>query len=499
MAPIFWDVIQYHRLLQIMLILGIGGSLQAGFQGSMITYASVHIKEFINETWLERFGHSVHPATLTLLWPLMVSIFGLGGLLGAMSSGCLAAKYGKKKCFLGSNMLMLAGAFLLVFSKMARSIEVILMGRFLCGISTGVCILLHPQYLGEVSPKKLRGFTNSTASVFWCLGKVLGQVMGQRELLGSETLWPLLLAFSGMTALVPLLTLPFFPESPPHLLLHKGDEEGCVKAMKTFWGEGSHQAELDDLQEERAALKSTQSKSVLELVKEPSLRWQLYMLLVLVVTTQLSGIQAIYSYTFEVLQTAGFHLESIPYLALGVSLCELLSAVLCSFIIERYGRKVLLWAGYALMGTVLAVITLALSLQPWFSWMPYCILSLIFCFVFFFGMGPAGATASVRVEIFDQSSRASAFVIGGVLNWAGVFVLGMVFPLIVENFRHFSFLIFMGALYTSGFLIYFFLPETKKKSILEIREEFDKLNFKKKQIPVLETKLTEDHEFCTKL
>ncbi|XP_063172002.1 solute carrier family 2, facilitated glucose transporter member 11-like isoform X2 [Candoia aspera] len=483
----------------MILILGIGGSLQVGFQGSMITYTSVHIKEFINETWLERFGHSVHPATLTFLWSSMVSIFGLGGLLGAMSSGCLAARYGKKNCFLGSNVLLLASAFLSGFSKMARSVELILMGRFLCGVSTGVCVLLHPQYLGEVSPRKLRGFTNSTASVFWSLGKVLGQVMGQRELLGSETLWPLLLAFSGVTALVPLLSLPFFPESPPHLFLHKGDEEGCVKAMKAFWGEGVHQAELDDLRKERVALKSAQHKSVLELVKEPSLRWQLYMLLVLVVTTQLSGIQAIYSYTFEVLQTAGFHLNLIPYLALGVSLCELLSTVLCSFIIERSGRKVLLWAGYALMGTMLAVITLALSLQPWFSWMPYCSLSLIFCFVFVFGMGPAGATASVRMEIFDQSSRASAFVIGGVLSWAGVFVIGMVFPLIVENFRHFSFLIFMGALYTSGFLIYFFLPETKRKSILEIQEEFEKLNFKKKQIPVLETQLTKDHEFCTKL
>ncbi|XP_034294464.1 solute carrier family 2, facilitated glucose transporter member 11-like isoform X1 [Pantherophis guttatus] len=499
MALIFWDVIQYQRLLLMVVILGIGGSLQVGFQGSMITYASMHIKEFINETWLERFGHSVRPSTLTLLWSSVVSIFGLGGLLGSMSSGCLAAKYGKKKCFWGSSVLMVASAFLLGFSKMARSVELILVGRFLCGISTGVCILLHPQYLGEVSPKKLRGFTTSTASMFWCLGKVLGQVMGLRELLGSGALWPMLLAFSGTAALVPLLTLPFFPESPPYLLLHKGDEEGCVKAMKTFWGEEPHRAELDDLRKEQAALNIAQSKSFLEVVKEPSLRWQLYMLLVLAVTTQLSGIQAIYSYTFEVLQTAGFHLEQIPYLALGVSLCEFFSTVLCSFIIERFGRKVLLWAGYALMGTMLAGITLALSLQPWFSWMPYCCLSLIFCFVFVFGMGPAGATVSLRMEIFDQSSRAPAFAISGTLSWVGVFVIGMVFPLMMENFRQFSFLIFMGSLYTSGFIIYFFLPETKKKSILEIREEFDKLNFKKKQIPVLEAKLTKDHELCTKL
>lgn len=63
--------------------------------------------------------------------------------------------------------------------------------------------------------------------------------------------------------------------------------------MKTFWGKEPHRADLDDLQKEQAALNSTQSKSLLELVKEPSLRWQLYMLLVLAVATQLSGIQAV--------------------------------------------------------------------------------------------------------------------------------------------------------------------------------------------------------------
>ncbi|XP_062999972.1 solute carrier family 2, facilitated glucose transporter member 11-like isoform X2 [Elgaria multicarinata webbii] len=403
-----------------------------------------------------------------------------------------------KRCLLGNNVLMLASAFLVGFSKVAKSFELILAGRFLCGISTGMAIPLHPQYLGEVSPKKLRGFAGSTASLFWSLGKVLGQVLGQRELLGSASLWPLLMAFSGFAALVQLLTLPFFPESPPHLFLHKGDEEGCLKAMKTLWGEGSHQAELEDLRKEQAAIQSSRSKSVLELLKEPSLRWQLYVLVLLVVSGQLSGIQAIYFYMFEVLHTAGLDNNEIPYLSLGVSLSELFSALLCSFLIERAGRRVLLWGGYGLMATVLAAITLTFSLQPWFSWMPYCSLTLIFCLVIFFGMGPAGATASVRMEIFDQSSRSSAFVISSVLNWVGVFVIGMAFPFIVESLRQFSFLVFMGVLYMAGFLTYFFLPETKEKSILEIREEFDKLNFKKKPL-VLETSHIEGRTFCTKL
>ncbi|XP_062999974.1 solute carrier family 2, facilitated glucose transporter member 11-like isoform X4 [Elgaria multicarinata webbii] len=404
-AAFLWDLIQYQRLLLMMLVLGIGGSLQLGFQGSMIPFTSLHVKTFINDTWLERSGHPVHPETLTLLWSLIVSIFGLGGLLGSMASGHLTAKYGKKRCLLGNNVLMLASAFLVGFSKVAKSFELILAGRFLCGIST---------------------------------------------------------------------------------------------AMKTLWGEGSHQAELEDLRKEQAAIQSSRSKSVLELLKEPSLRWQLYVLVLLVVSGQLSGIQAIYFYMFEVLHTAGLDNNEIPYLSLGVSLSELFSALLCSFLIERAGRRVLLWGGYGLMATVLAAITLTFSLQPWFSWMPYCSLTLIFCLVIFFGMGPAGATASVRMEIFDQSSRSSAFVISSVLNWVGVFVIGMAFPFIVESLRQFSFLVFMGVLYMAGFLTYFFLPETKEKSILEIREEFDKLNFKKKPL-VLETSHIEGRTFCTKL
>lgn len=139
----------------------------------------------------------------------------------------------------------------------------------------GLCVPLHHQYVGEISPRKLRGFANSTSSFFWTLGKAIGQISGQRynaieyphnsfldpfhllllpllfhpflsllkadamnsdthflparELLGSQSLWPLLMVSCGLPALVQLVTLPFFPESPPYLLMQKGDQEGCKK------------------------------------------------------------------------------------------------------------------------------------------------------------------------------------------------------------------------------------------------------------------------------
>ncbi|RMC06023.1 hypothetical protein DUI87_17568 [Hirundo rustica rustica] len=454
------ECVQYQGLFRMIIVLGIGGTFQIGFQISTITYMSQHVKAFINETWLERYGYPIQQDNLLFLWSITVSIFGIGGLLGSSGSRYLTVKFGKKKCLLCTNVLMLLAASIMGCSKISQSFEMILIGRFMCGVSAGLCVPLHHQYVGEISPRKLRGFANSTSSFFWSLGKAIGQISGQRELLGSQSLWPVLMASCGVPALVQLVTLPFFPESPPYLLMHKGDQEGCKKAIRQLWGEGQHQAEIDDIMKEKATMKNTKILSVLELVKEPAFRWQLYMIVILTATIQLCGINAIYFYTFEVLQAAGFDEKMASYMTLSIGLSELVAAVVCvshitrgvghtllsstdtevisvlqSSIIERLGRKTLLRGGYWTMGSLLAAITVTLSLQDWYFWMPYCSLGLIILFTVVFALGPAGASVSTRVEIFKLSCRPPAFVISAVLNWLGVFVVGTSFPFIVVQFR----------------------------------------------------------------
>ncbi|NXR57997.1 GTR7 protein, partial [Rhadina sibilatrix] len=192
-------------------------------------------------------------------------------------------------------------------------------------------------------------------------------------------LWPWLLASSGLSALLQLVTLPFFPDSPSYLLIQKGNEEACRKAIRKLWGEGDHQAEIDDIMKEKGAMASTKTLRVLEVIKERSLRWQLYILMTVMTTLQLCGINAVESKFEEYL---------IPYVSLGVGLCECLSSILCSTLIDRFGRKVLLWGGYLLMSSVLALLTMTLSLQHRFFWMHYFSVILIFLFVVFYGIGP---------------------------------------------------------------------------------------------------------------
>uniref|UniRef100_A0A663E537 Major facilitator superfamily (MFS) profile domain-containing protein n=1 Tax=Aquila chrysaetos chrysaetos TaxID=223781 RepID=A0A663E537_AQUCH len=409
---IFASQVQFRGLFQMILVLGIGGSFPYGFHISVINYPSVHIRKFINETWIERHGSPLHPETIMLLWSFIVSVYGIGGFLGSICCGYLTTKYRKKKCQMCTNLIMLVAALFMAFSKTAKSFEMILVGRFLYGIGTGFSLNIHPQYVGEISPKKLRGFTNSTVAVFLTLGKLTGQVIGLREILGSEALWPWLLASSGLSALVQLVTLPFFPDSPSYLLIQKGNEEACRKAIRKLWGEGDHQAEIDDIMKEKVTMTSTKTLRVLEVIKERSLRWQLYILMTVMTTLHAFPlcIFQIYFYSFEVFHTAKFEEYLIPYVSLGVGLCECLSSILYSYI-------------------------------------PYSV-----------------------SHFFLQ-----------------------------DNLGPFCFLIFLGILALSAIFIYLYLPETKGKSIMEIKAEFNKLNFGKKETSVTENSFPKEQLFCTKL
>ncbi|XP_053109339.1 solute carrier family 2, facilitated glucose transporter member 11-like [Hemicordylus capensis] len=492
------DLVLYRRVLQMSIILGLGGTFLFGFQVSMINYTSPYIKKFINETWLERYNAPIDEESLTLLWSFIVSAFGIGGLIGTFLSGYLPAKYGKKNCLIFCSVLMLATAVIMSTSKMAKSFEMILLGRLLYGLNAGLGCCIQGQYLGEISPKHLRGLTNVTVGVLANLGKFLGQLSGLRELLGTESLWPILLATSGATGLVLLFTVPFFPETPPYLLIQKGDLEGCLKALNQLWGEGDHKAEVDDMLKEQASIKKAKIMNVLELLKDHSMRHQLCLLIVVGTTLSLSGVNAIYFYSSDVFYTSGLDPERISYVALGAGACELCSILICLFTIEHFGRrKMLLW-GYGLMMLVLALLTATLSLQHHFFWMPYCNVALIFLFIIIFGSGPAGVTFPVIVELFTQSSRPAALVISMGLHWTGLNLIGMFFPYVVNHLGTFCFLIFMGYIAVSWVLIFWFLPETKGKSLMEIQGEFNQLKMGKKKDTAIE-KNSPEELMCTRL
>ncbi|KAL7406916.1 hypothetical protein ABVT39_000107 [Epinephelus coioides] len=474
--------LQYWRLYLLSLVLGIGGSFQYGIQVSVIASPAMHVQSFVNDTWLSRYGAPVDDSTNQLIWSFIVAVLSLGAWAGAIHSGSLPVTYGRKKALLINNVVVFVAALLMIFSRMAKSFEMILLGRFLYGYNVGLGLSVHLMYLGESSPKKVRGLLTLTSSIFIAFGKITGQIIGIKEMMGTEDMWPYLLATSGVPAILQFVMLLFFPEAPRHLYIDKGDIEGSKKALQWLWQEDDVKQELDDMQQERDSTQGEKAKTVRDVLCSRCVRWQLLTLIIPCAGVQFCGINALYFYAFDIFRESGVPEDKMHYLAIGFGATELITVSLCSFLIDRAGRKKLMGYGYLLMGVTMIVLTVTLSIKNLTSWIPYVNIGLIFCIICIFGLGPSGVSMALPADLFLQAWRPSAFVISGSINWLCMFLVGMLFGYIVDGLGQFCFLIFVAYSISSAAFLLYFVPETKGKTMVEIMEDFNKLNYKNKGI-----------------
>ncbi|XDA85569.1 hypothetical protein R6Z07F_015346 [Ovis aries] len=468
---------QGRVLLLTICAAGIGGTFQFGYNLSIINAPTLHIQEFTNETWQTRTGQPLPDHLVLLVWSLIVSLYPLGGLLGALLAGPLAVTLGRKKSLLVNNAFVLAAAALFGFSRRAGSFEMIMLGRLLVGISAGVGMNVQPMYLGESAPKELRGAVAMTSAIFTAVGLVMGQVVGLRELLGGPQAWPLLLASCLVPGALQLASLPLLPESPRYLLIDCGDPAACRAALQRLRGPADLAGELAELEQERAACRGGRARRPWELFRERALRRQVASLVVLGGAMELCGNDAMYAYASAVFSQAGIPQDKIQYAAIGTGGCELLATLLSCLAIERAGRRVLLTGGYGLMTCWGSVFTVALCLQGSFSWTPYLAMACIFAFILSFGIGPAGVTGILATELFDQMARPAAYMVCGALMWTMLFLVGLVFPFLVEGLSHFIYVPFLCVCVCAALYSGIFLPETRGKSFVEISEELHRLNF----------------------
>uniref|UniRef100_UPI00398F786F solute carrier family 2, facilitated glucose transporter member 11-like isoform X2 n=1 Tax=Pristiophorus japonicus TaxID=55135 RepID=UPI00398F786F len=471
-------LLQSRGLLLTIFAASIGGTFQYGFNLTIINAPTTYIQKFINETWTKHYGTQLESGVITLLWSITVATYFVGGLVGALIAGPMAITCGRRNSLLLSNIFVLVGALLMGLSRTAESFEMIIIGRFFSGINSGVGININPMYLGECAPKKIRGLVALSFAPFTAAGLVVGQTIGLREILGSEELWPLLLASCAVPALIQLITLPWCPESPRYLLIDRENKDLCIKALRRLRGEVDLTAEIDEMLKEQTAVKGQRAKRLWDLFRDVSVQWQLIITFVLGSAIQLCGNDATYSYAVYVFRTAGIPNEKIQYATIGTGCSEFITALTSNLFVERIGRRMLLLGGYSSMVVCGILFTISLTLQDKITWMPFLSMACIFASILSFGIGPAGVTGIIPMEIFDQTARPAAYMINGSLFWITLIIVGMTFPFIVGGLGSFCYVPFLSFSFLAALFIGFFLPETKGKTFLEISHEFYERNFK---------------------
>ncbi|XP_029357092.1 solute carrier family 2, facilitated glucose transporter member 1 isoform X2 [Echeneis naucrates] len=456
------------------LLLSVGtaviGSLQFGYNTGVINAPQKVIEGFINDTWRDRYETPITKNSLTAIWSLSVSIFSVGGILGSFSVGLFVNTLGRKNSMLMANILAFAASALMGFSKMASSWEMLIIGRFVVGLYSGLSTGFVPMYVGEVSPTSLRGALGTLHQLGIVLGILIAQVFGLESIMGNDTLWPLLLGFIFIPAVIQCVLLPLCPESPRFLLINKNEENKAKSVLKKLRGNRDVSADMQEMKEESRQMMREKKVTIKELIMSPLYRQPLIVAIILQLSQQLSGINAVFYYSTRIFEKAG--VEQPVYATIGAGVVNTAFTVVSLFIVERAGRRSLHLTGLLGMAGSAILMTIALALLEKVKWMSYLSIVAIFGFVAFFEIGPGPIPWFIVAELFSQGPRPSAIAVAGLSNWTANFIVGMGFQYVEEACGAYVFVIFTVLLLLFFVFTYFKVPETKGRTFDEITAGF---------------------------
>ncbi|KPP71528.1 solute carrier family 2, facilitated glucose transporter member 3-like, partial [Scleropages formosus] len=424
------------------------GSLQFGYNTGVINAPEQKLRTFFNDTWIERYQQPISPGMCTFIWSFSVAVFSVGGMVGSFSVGVMANKFGRRNSMMIVNVLALIGAALMGFSTLSSSFEMVIAGRLVIGLFCGLCTGLTPMYVGEVSPTSLRGAFGTLHQLGVVVGILIAQIFGLEVLLGSDRLWPVLLALTALPAVVQFILLPFCPESPRYLLINRNEEELARKALVKLRGCDDVTEDMLEMKEESMKMAMEKKVTILEILRSPLYRQPIVIAIMLQLSQQLSGINAVFYYSTGIFMTAG--VTQPIYATIGAGAVNTLFTIvsesskklnderllnidfkfvtICQlFLVEKAGRRTLHLLGLAGMAISALLLTIALLLKDIQS-LSYLSIAAVFAFVAMFEMGPGPIPWFIVAELFSQGPRPAAMALAGFSNWTSNFLVGISFP-----------------------------------------------------------------------
>jgi len=410
----------------------------------------------------------------TIIWSWTVAIFCIGGMMGGSLCGFVSGRFGRKGGLLLNNVLVAIGAALMGLAKYCGSYQMLIAGRLVIGINSGLNAGLAPMYLAEISPTSLRGALGTVYQLIITLSILLSQVLGMNNVLGTEDGWPWLLAITAVPAIFQLATLPFCPESPKYLLLDKDDEMAAESALSWLRGTIEVHDEMDEMKQEQESMKLVPKVTLKEMLTNGSLRRPLVIAMMMMLAQQLSGINCAIFYSTKIFEIAGLGPEESQSATLGMGSMNVVMTFISLVLIEKAGRKTLMLIGLCGMFLMTTLLLASLLTFHTVTAMSYVAIVAVILFVVGFATGPGSIPWFFVTELFAQSGRPTATSIAVTVNWSANFLVGLGFEPLRLLFGPWVFMVFMVIqVFFIGYVL-LAVPETKNRTIEEITAQFRK-------------------------
>uniref|UniRef100_A0A9J7XME5 Solute carrier family 2 member 2 n=1 Tax=Cyprinus carpio carpio TaxID=630221 RepID=A0A9J7XME5_CYPCA len=426
-------------------------------------------------------------ASVVMYWSLSVAFFSVGGMVSSFLVSFVSDFRGRIKGMLYINVLAITAGLLMGLSKMGTPYLMVIAGRAIMGLYCGKtepCLYfqgilrekqglssgLVPLYIGEISPVKYRGAMGALHQLAIVIGILISQVIGLDFLLGNDDMWHVLLGLSGAPAILQSLLLFVCPESPRYLYIKLGKVEEACKSLKRLKGDYDTSKDIAEMQAEKEEAMKEAQMSILRLLRSSVYRQQLFVALMMHLSQQFSGINAIFYYSTSIFQSAG--VGQPVYATIGVGVINIIFTLVSVIMVDRAGRRTLTLVGLGGMCCCAVAMTVGLAFQDAYSWMSYLSMAAIFLFVSFFEIGPGPIPWFIVAEIFSQGPRPAAIALAGCCNWTCNFIIAMFFPYLEGLCGNYVFIVFAVLLFGFTVFIYLRVPETKGKTFEEIAAVF---------------------------
>jgi sugar porter (SP) family MFS transporter len=401
----------------------------------------------------------------------------IGCLLGALASGALSERYGRKRPLILAAVIFCLSS---IGTAMAGHFQVFVFWRILGGFAIGLASSLSPVYIAELAPAHLRGKLVSLNQLTIVCGILLAQVVNwliARPISPTATAGEILNSWNGqvgwrwmfgVTAIPSVLFLGamfFVPESPRWLSRH-GAADKAKAVLSSIGGKSYSEAVYSEIQSSIAA---EHSEASLQTLLQPKIRRILWLGIFLAVLQQWCGINVIFNYAEEVFSAAGFPVSDILFNIVVTGSVNLLFTVVALRTVDRYGRRVLMLLGSA----GLAIIYTLLGGLYYFHGHGLPMLLLVVAAIACYAMSLAPVTWVVISEIFPSKIRGPAVSIAVTALWSACFVLTYTFPFLNRALGASGTFWIYAAICGAGFVyLAARLPETKGKSLEAIEESW---------------------------
>jgi SP family arabinose:H+ symporter-like MFS transporter len=375
-----------------------------------------------------------------------------GMVIGSLVGGWPTEKFGRKQTLLWIGVLYLISA---VGSALANDVWTFSIARFLGGVGVGISTVASPLFISEIAPPNRRGRLAGLFQFNIVLGIVIAYLSNWAfSEMGGEHAWRWMLGVMAFPSIIYTLLCFSLPESPRWLISRKGDRLRAVEVLKQISPEATS-TEID------ATADSIEAHSQQGEKKKTSSFWSLKrpitLAFLIAFFNQLSGINAILYFAPRIFEEAGFGKQGSLKQSIIIGLTNLVFTFVGLWLIDRLGRRTLLY-----IGSFGYIVSLGLVAWAFHTHNNAIIPACIFAFIAAHAVGQGAVIWVFISEIFPNEHRASGQALGSSTHWVFAALLTTFFPKMMEQFSASTvFLFFMVMMVLQLIWVKLMVPETK--------------------------------------